>query len=319
MKVLIAAYPFGTTGRKPLDMLEATGWELIHNPFGRRLKVGEVGDQIHDVDAVIAGTEPYTADTLKDAKNLKIISRVGIGLDSVDLAFCRDNGIQVGYTPDAPSQGVAEMSLANIVNLLRHIHQSDTSVRMGAWNRLMGKLVSDVTVGIIGMGRIGSIVVDLLQPFRPTILAYDIDLQVHGRDLPNVIWLPKNEVLEKSDILSVHIPLTDANRNSIGREEIARMKTGSMLVNTSRGGIVEEDALIDALYQEHLSGAALDVFSNEPYEGKLARMDNVILTAHMGASALGSRYLMELGSSENCIRALRGEALLDDGIKDGLA
>ena len=307
MKILTSTYPFGKTGRKPLDILEETGWEIIHNSYGRRLKANEVINIIQDVDAVVAGTEPYDAETLKNAKNLKVIARVGIGLDSVDLKYCKENNIQVTYTPDAPSQGVAELTVANILNLLRHIHESDRSVRENAWNRLMGKLVKEVTIGIIGVGRIGSKVIKLLEPFRPTIIANDIDPDVHAIKMPCTRWCSIDEILAKSDLITVHIPMSGKNSDFIDRERIAQMKTGALLINTSRGGILDEDALKDALLQKHLGGAALDVYKNEPYRGLLTKMDNVILTAHIAASARASRYLMELGAAEDCIRVLNNE------------
>lgn len=318
MKVLIATFPFGETGRKPLDLLEATGWGLVRNPYGRRLKSGEVGLHLQGVHGVIAGTEPYNAETLAAADQLKVIARVGIGLDSVDLEYCRGRGIRVTYTPEAPSDGVAELTVANIINLLRRIHESDRSVREGAWNRLMGQLVREATIGVIGVGRIGTRVINLLQPFQPRILATDVNPAVHGKDLPNVRWGSLDEVLAQSDLITVHIPLNARNQHFINRTRIARMKTGALVINTSRGPIVDEEALVDALRQRHLGGAALDVFAREPYEGPLARLDNVVLTAHIGASAHASRYLMELGAAEDCIRVLQGQAPAHDAIDDEL-
>ncbi|MCE9613230.1 MAG: phosphoglycerate dehydrogenase [Lentisphaerae bacterium] len=318
MKILVATHPFGDTGRQPLDLLESTGWELVRNPYGRRLKTGEVGKHLQGVDGVIAGTEPYTAETLAQADQLKVIARVGIGLDSVDLAHCRDRGIRVTYTPEAPSDGVAELTLANIINLIRAVHESDHSVREGAWNRLMGRLVREVTIGVIGVGRIGSRVISLLQPFQPTILATDTNPAVFGRPLPNVRWCGVDELLQRSDVITVHIPLNARNRHFINRDRMARMRTGVLLINTARGPVVDEAALTDALIQRHLGGAALDVFESEPYEGPLARMDNVVLTAHIGASARASRFLMELGAAEDCVRVLRGEAPMHDAIADEL-
>lgn len=306
-RILLAASPFGATGRKPLDLLEGSGHDLVQNPHGRRLRAGEVAELVHDVDAVIAGTEPYDATTLRNAKRLRVIARVGIGLDSVDLEYCRQSGIAVTYTPDAPSDGVAELAVANILALLRHIPQSDRSVREGAWNRLMGRLVREVTIGIIGVGRIGSRVIRLLAPFSPVILATDTDKNVYGADLPNTTWCDTDTLLRSSDLVSLHIPLTDDNRHFLNRNRIARMRTGANVVNTSRGAVMDEDALADALRQGHLGGAALDVFEHEPYEGPLCKMDNVILTAHIAASARQSRYLMELGAAEDCLRVLSGE------------
>ncbi len=305
-KILIATYPFGKTGKKPLELLEQSGMELVFNPHCRRLKAGEVGELIKNVEAVIAGTEPYDAQTLENAEQLKVISRVGIGLDNVDLEYCHNRGITVTYTPDAPSSGVAELTVANILNLLRRIHQSDRSVREGAWNRLMGQLVREVNIGIIGVGRIGSRVIRLLEPFQANILATDTDPHVKECSFPNTHWNDLDNVLSKSDIISLHIPLSSTNRLFFDREKIARMKTGSAVVNTSRGGVLDEKALTDALLQGHLAGAALDVFDPEPYEGVLCQLDNVILTAHIGASATECRYQMELGAAQDCLSVLAG-------------
>jgi len=308
MKVLIATSPFGATGRQPLDILEETGWELFYNPYGRRLKAGEVGELIQDVDAVIAGTEPYNAETLANAAKLKVIARVGIGLDSVDLRYCRAHDIDVTYTPDAPSDGVAELTVANVLNLLRNIHASDRSVREGAWNRLMGRLVREIKIGIVGVGRIGSRVIRLLETFQPQILATDIDPAVRGMVMPNTKWTDLNTILREADLISLHIPMNQANAKFLDREKIARMQTGAMVINTARGGVLDEAALTDALLQGHLGGAALDVFDPEPYQGPLVRLDNVVLTAHIAASARESRFLMELGAAEDCIRVLNGKS-----------
>lgn len=315
-RILVTASPFGKTGRKPMDLLESTGWELVFNPYNRRLRPGEVGGMIHNVDAIIAGTEPYNHDTLNLAKRLKLIARVGVGLDSIDLEYCRLNRIQVAYTPDAPSQGVAELTVSHIISLARHVHVSDTSVREGTWNRMMGKLVGELKVGVIGVGRIGRIVINLLRPFQPKILAHDINPDIDKSNLGNVNWCDIDTLLSKSDIITLHIPMNESNRYYIGQREIAMMKTGAMLINTSRGGVLSERALVDGLSRKHLAGAALDVFEHEPYEGMLTKMDNVILTAHMGASARRSRYLMELGAAKQCVTILNGGKPVHDAIAD---
>ena len=307
-RILIATYPFGETGRKPLELLEATGWELVQNPCGRRLKAGEVEEFLKDVDGVVAGTEPYTQQTLRQASRLKVIARVGIGLDNLDFAECARRGIAVTYTPDAPSQAVAELTVANILNLARHILRSDHSVRAGAWNRLMGKLVSEMVIGVVGVGRIGRRVCRLLQPFRAQLLACDLSPdEAFGREV-GIRWVNKEELFRQADLVTLHIPANRVNRCFVDRKTLALMPTGSMLINTSRGAIVDTAALVAALAQRHLGGAALDVFEAEPYVGPLTRMENVVLTAHIGASARASRFLMELGAVEDCIRVLGGLA-----------
>lgn len=312
-RILIATHPFGKTGRKPLELLQETGWELVFNPHGRRLKKGDIPELIEGVDAIIAGTEPYSEEVLRKSK-LKVISRVGIGLDSVPLKACKEMGISVTYTPDAPSQGVAELTVANVINLARHVIPSDRSVREGAWNRLMGGLINDVTIGIVGIGRIGKLVAQLLQPFRPNLLACDINPDLAFGEKYGLKWCSKEDIFRASDIITLHIPGSRRNHNYLDRQTIATMKTGAAVINTSRGVVVDEKALYDALVQKHLSGAALDVFVQEPYDGPLRQLDNVILTAHIAASAKGSRYLMELGAVEDCIRVLKGEAPVNDAL-----
>jgi len=315
-RILLATWPFGATGRKPFELLEQTGWELVFNPRRRRLRPHDVAELLEDIDGVVAGTEPYNSETLCNANRLQVISRVGIGLDTVDLEYCRDTNIRVTFTPDAPSQAVAELTVANILNLLRHIHQSDRSVREGAWNRLMGRLAQETTIGVIGVGRIGNRVIRLLEPFHPTILANDTDPKVYGTPMPNTKWCPTEDIIRMADLITFHIPMYTENHHFVSRSRIAQMKTGAFLINTSRGAIVDTKALTDALVQKHLGGAAIDVYENEPYEGLLARLDNVILTTHIGASARQTRHLMELGAAEDCIRVLNGEQPNNDALKD---
>jgi D-3-phosphoglycerate dehydrogenase len=159
----------------------------------------------------------------------------------------------------------------------------------------------------VGVGRIGKNVIDLLRPFNPNIIACDINPDIDYGKSHNLVWVDKEEIFRKSDIVSIHIPGNKRNLNYLDRQTIASMKTGSYIINTSRGAILDEMALFDALSQKHLAGAALDVFKEEPYEGNLAKLDNVILTAHIAASATGARYLMELGAVEDCIRVLKGQ------------
>jgi D-3-phosphoglycerate dehydrogenase len=311
-RILLAVYPYGATGRKPLDLLEQTGWELVYNPHGRRLIAGEVGELIRDIDAVIAGIEPYDAEVLRSANRLKAICRIGIGVDAVDLGYCRKHGIHVTNTPDGPTRGVAEMTLCFMVHLLRNFGEADRSVRDGRWKRLMGRCIDEVKIGIIGVGRIGKRLINLLEPHEPKILAYDIDPNVHGTSLPNVEWCDLDRLLCESDLVTLHFPMNEHNRRFIGQREIGLMKKGCQLINTARGEVIDESALEEALLQGHIAAAALDVFEKEPYEGGLAEMDNVILTPHIGATTVKSRYEMELVATEDCIRILRGDKPLYD-------
>ncbi len=314
-RILITTYPFGNCGLKPLELLESSGHEIVNNPMNRRLKASEIPDLIKDFDIIVAGTEPYPVDALENS-NVKAICRVGIGLDNVPLNYCQKKGITVTYTPDAPSQGVAELTVANIINLSRMIMKSDRSVRELAWNRYLGYLLEEMTIGIVGLGRIGSKVVKLLQPFNTRIIATEIIDKSELSAQYNFELVEKEYLLSHSDIVTLHIPSNNENQDYISRETLSIMKTGSSLINTSRGKIVDEYALYDALVQNHLSGAALDVFKEEPYEGKLTNLDNVLFTAHMGASAHKSRYLMELGAAEDCLNFINNTPLQNDALTD---
>lgn len=314
-KVFIATYPFGECGRKPIEILEKEGYEIIFNPLKRRLKGKEIIEQVKDVDVIIAGTEKYPLEVL-GLPNLKAICRVGIGLDNVPLKESRDKGIIITYTPDAPSPAVAELTIGFIIDLARKIYQSDRSVREGYWNRYLGLLLKEMTIGIVGVGRIGKRVIELLQPFEPKILATDWNPNHSLNSKLNFTWSDLDTILYKSDLISFHIPGDKRNHDFVNRKMISKMKTGASIVNTARGTIIDEEALYDGLLQGHLSGAALDVFKEEPYEGPLSELDNVIFTAHMGASAGEARFLMELGAAEDCIRVLKGEEVMHDAIKE---
>ncbi len=174
MRVLLATFPYSQYDKAPLRLLEETGWEIVRNPFKRRLKPSDMNELMSGIDGIIAGTEPYTEEIFKkNSGSLKVLSRVGIGLDSVDFAAAEKYNVQITYTPDAPSRGVAELTVAQILNLSRYITNSDRSIRNHAWNRLIGWLLCERKIGILGLGRIGKLVVQLLKPFGCEIVVYD--------------------------------------------------------------------------------------------------------------------------------------------------
>jgi D-3-phosphoglycerate dehydrogenase len=280
---------------------------IRYNPYGRRLLPEEVGELVADCWGIIAGTEPYTREIIENCPNLKVISRVGVGYDNVDLDACQEKGVMVTYTPVAPADGVADLTVGQIVNLLRGVYISNKSVRDGYWKRIMGKLVSEVKIGVLGVGRIGKRVIRRLKGFDADIYASDIEPDLAFGEEYGIRWIDKQELFSSCDLVTVHIPMNDANYHFVSYEELSSMKSGAYLINTSRGPILDEQPLISMLQNNHLGGVALDVFEKEPYEGKLTEFENVIFTAHIGASANRSRFNMELGAALNCIKALNGE------------
>lgn len=308
-RVLITTVPFGEVDRRPLDLLEAAGIDYVINPIGRRLRVEELADMIGEFDALIAGTEPITQAVMERANRLRLISRVGIGLDSVDLQAARARDILVSYTPDAPAPAVAEMTVGLILSLLRSLAQADRSMRGGVWHRFVGRRLSELTVGVIGVGRVGRRVIRHLQGFAPRILANDLVPDHELEVVHQVRWVEKDTIYKEADIISLHLPLTPLTRSLITRRELDMMKTDAFLINTSRGGMVNEHDLAQALKQGQLAGAALDVFGQEPYSGELVTVENCLLTCHMGSMSRDCRAQMELEATEEAVRFFKGEPL----------
>ena len=313
-KALITTVPFGAIDPKPLKLLQAhEGMEVLVNPIGRRLTSPELTELIGDVTVLIAGTEPITKDSLERAEKLQIICRVGIGLDNVDLITARQRDIKVAYTPDAPAPAVAELTMAHILNLLRFLGRAEREMRKKVWFRRMGRRIATSTVGIIGAGRIGGRVIRHLSGFRPQRLLVNdlVDISQLCANF-DCIKASKEQIYSEADVISLHLPLTPLTHNLIGIEQLRTMKRSAVLINTSRGGMVNEQDLYDALQAEEISGAAVDVFEDEPYAGPLLELENCVLSCHMGSCTEDCRFTMELEAVEEALRFLRGNPLVNE-------
>ena len=307
-RVLIATVPFGQHDPASLGQLRDAGLEYVINPLGRHVSETELSGLITPFGALIAGTAPITAAVMDAAPHLKLIARVGIGLDNVDLLEARRRGIAVTYTPDAPAPAVAELTLGLVLSLLRGIHQADRNLRAGAWSRMMGRRLAGSTVGIVGVGRIGSRVIRLLQGFSEiNVLAHDVEPDIEFGRAHGVSWVDKETVFRESDIVSLHVPLTPETYRLVGREELAAMKPTALLVNTARGGIVDEGALASAIREQEIAGAAIDVYESEPYAGELTSLENCLLTCHMGSMSEDCRSRMEREAVDDVVRFFGGK------------
>jgi D-3-phosphoglycerate dehydrogenase len=300
--ILITTSTFGDKDEQPVSVLEASGYNIVLNPYRRRLKETEVLKLIeeHRPVGMIAGVEPLTRKVLNKGIGLKVISRCGVGMDSVDLDAAEELGIVVTNTPDATIIPVAELTLGMMLALLRGIHISDTAIRGGQWVRPMGNLLHGKTVGIIGCGRIGTHLARLLSVFGCRILGYDI----HCVECEYYETAELDVLLKESDLVSLHLPYSEENHHFINRERMRAMKNGAMVVNASRGGLVDEEALLEELTTGKLGGAALDCFDEEPYSGPLREVPNTLLTGHIGSYAAESRAFMEQGAVDNLLQIL---------------
>ncbi|NHZ86487.1 MAG: hydroxyacid dehydrogenase [Planctomycetia bacterium] len=303
-KILTSPSSFGQISSEPFEILRKIGYGIVNNPFGRKLTEDEVIKLAKDCIGIVAGVEPLTAKVMDALPKLECISRVGVGLESVDLGQAKENGIIVVNTPDGPTRSVAEFTIAMTFSLLRRIPHADSNFKKYIWKKETGNLLYKKQIGIIGLGRIGKMVSEMFKALGNPVMGYDLH--------PDEIWAKEQQVelkdfhsvLRESDIVSLHVPGNKEKIPIIKSQEIELMKTDALLINLARGDVVEEDALYDALLKSKIAGAAIDVFSEEPYNGPLCKLDNVVLTPHLGSYAKEGKLQMEIDAVNNLVSAL---------------
>jgi len=299
-KVLIGPSKFAALDSSPVDKLIDSGFEIVNNPFGRKLTVKELINLLPGITGIIAGLEDLNRDVMEGAA-LKVISRCGSGMSNVDLVAARDLGIKVYSTPEAPVTAVAELTIGAMLCLLRFIAQMNEYLHDGRWSKKVGTQLHGKIVAIIGYGRIGSYVAKLLHSFNVKLLVVDPHIdKTHIKF--SVVSL--EEALQQADIVTLHL---SGEGKIIGQREFKLMKGGVYLLNASRGGLVDESALIEAIEDGKIAGAWLDSFNEEPYNGPLNRYSQVILTPHVGSYTSECRLCMENEAVENLIKGLKGE------------
>lgn len=282
-KLVSTSPTFGFYVQEPVEYLKAHDCEVELIPQGKKLSEEELMECASDSDAMIVGVEKITGRVIQAGKNLKVIAKHGAGVDNVDMHEATAKGIVVTSAPGANSDAVADLTIGLFLALARRIPYADRSVKTGEWPRIVGAGFDKKTLGIVGVGQIGKKVAKRAAGFDMEVLVYDVIQDPEFADKLGVKYLPLDEVLTKSDFISVHVPLLDATRNMIGKREIDLMKPGAFLVNVARGGVVDEDALFEALKDNKIAGAACDVFTREPAkDNPLLTLENVIATPHMG-------------------------------------
>jgi D-3-phosphoglycerate dehydrogenase len=291
LKILIGPSAFGNVS---IQRLEASGFQVIDNPYKRRLTREELRILLTpDVVGLVAGLEPLDRDILT-ASALKVISRCGSGMSNVDLEAARALGIAVYSTPDAPVLAVAELAIGVLITMLRSVPAMDSALHRRKWDKRTGVQLSGKTVAVVGYGRIGRKVGELLQAFQTRVLAVD----------PAVSTLTLDDALPQADIVMLHC---SGERCILGESQLQQLKRGAWIVNAARGGLVDEAALARALDSGHVSGAYIDTFETEPYDGPLCGYDQVILTPHIGSYTVECRQRMETEAADNLLRGLRTE------------
>lgn len=306
----IVALPFrhqaGLVCEDARQMLLDAGFELVCNETGARLSREDQKAMIEDAFAVIAGTEKYDADMLSAAKNLKVIIRFGVGTDNFDLKAMREKGVSLGVI--ANHNSVAEFALTLMLGAVKNLPKFDATVREGAWTRYPMRELSHKTVGIVGFGRIGRRLAELLKGFNVTLLVYDPYIDPAAVSQLGATLVPLDELLKQSDFVSLHLPATEQTHHLINARTLALMKPGAYLVNTSRGALVDEQALFDALTAGRISGAALDVYEMEPVQkgNPLFDLDNIVLAPHVSAMSYETNYNAGITCAQSIIQVYQG-------------
>ena len=295
IKILITTSTFS---KQNLDLLnEKKKYKFLINDSGQKVKETFLIKNIKDVDAVIAGTEIYNDRILASAKKLKLISRIGVGIDNIDLKYCKKNKIKVLSSKTELSTGVAEHSLALIFSALKKINYFDRNLKKNIWKKKNTNLLYGKKIGIIGFGKIGKKIYNLTKPFN---LEYFYNDKIKIKN-SNIRYKTIKEIFSICDIITLHLPFNKNTKNIIEKKILSNVSHKIILINTSRGEIINENDLFRFLIKNKESVTCLDVFGKEPYKGNLNKLSNIILTPHVSGYSFEIRNLMEKEALKNII------------------
>lgn len=308
MKVLVTATSFKPDRPTPaLEKLQQFADEIVYNPYGRPLTEEELIPLLQGCDGYIAGLDSVSAKVIESCGGLKVISRYGAGVDRVDLAAAARRGVSVCNTPGANAQAVADLALGLMLAAARKIPMLDRKTREGEWVRSTGIELYGKTLGILGLGAIGKSVAKRGQGFDMRVLAYDPFLDGEYARAHGITPASFDEVLAQSDVVSLHLPLNGQTRHIMSRTAMEGMKPGAILINTARGGLIDEAAACELLKSGRLGGLGLDAYEVEPPTGSpLFGLDSVVATPHTGSHTTEATACMALMSVQNLIDVLSG-------------
>jgi D-3-phosphoglycerate dehydrogenase len=306
-KVISTSLDFGKISRRPVEYL------LENQCTFESVQVNAAAEQdgikvVKGTDVLIVGLQRISDKVLEAADRLKVIGRCGAGLDNIDLQSAGARGIAVVYTPGANAHTVADYAVGLMLALTRQITAVDRSTRTGSWKRVIGNDMWTKTLGIFGLGQIGCKVAQRAKGFDMNVIAYDVvENQAAAAEL-GVTYKSKDAVLREADFISLHLPLTTETRGFISGPDLAKMKQTAFLINTARGGLVDESALYAALKEKQIAGAALDVFAQEPPEGSpLFKLDNFIGCPHLGGITAEALERIGMSVAHDVVAVLQGK------------
>ncbi len=306
-EILITPRSFASTSSRPLDILKKKGYELNINDTGESYTRDQMKRLIKGKEGVIIGTDPLDKDILAGADSLKVISKYGVGLDNIDLKVAYKQEIKVTNTPLANTASVADLAFGLILSSARCITEADRKTAQGFTGKIVGNQVWNKTLGIIGLGSIGQQVAARARGFNMDVLCYDINKNRNFAEIMDFEYVKLDYLLTESDFISLHLPLNEKTENFISAPQLELMKQEAHLINTARGGVLNEQDLFAALRQGKIKSAALDDFDFPANEVPEDIRDKIILTPHMGAHTKEAIENMGVQAAENMISVLEGE------------
>jgi len=298
--------------QEPIEKLRESA-EVKLNPSPQPFTKEQLRKEVADVDGVILGAEKFDEELIAAAPRLKIIARYGVGYDNVDVRAATSRRIFVTYTPSVLSDAVADLTFAFILALSRRITEADSYVKSGEWSKNtsfpLGYDLANKTLGIVGCGRIGMKVIERARAFNMNIIYHDVIRNTLAEEKYGAKSVTLEELLRWSDYVSIHVPFTQKTEGLVGKNELMLMKSTAFLINTSRGPVVDQLALYEALKGKRIAGAGLDVFQKEPLasDDPMLKLSNVVLTPHIGSGTVETRLAMAMMAVDDVIRVLRGK------------
>jgi D-3-phosphoglycerate dehydrogenase len=311
-RVVVTARAFWESGQEAERSLNAAGFSVVRSPQAGPNTSEALAPVLRDCDAVIGSTDQYDASLFRSCPRLKVVSRCGVGIDSVDLAAATEAGVIVTNTPGAMTEAVADYTFALLLSLARRVVESDALMRAGGWGEFAGVLVSGKTLGLVGFGQIGQAVARRAEGFSMRVLAFDpyfsSEAATASPGLPPVSFVGLDDLLTQSDFVSLHAPSLPETKGLFDAGRFGRMKPTAYFVNTSRGPLVDEDALLQALRSGTIAGAAIDVYNQEPLpsDHPLRGAPRCVLSPHNAFNAAEAAAAMSAMSAQNILSLWAG-------------
>jgi len=305
MKILVTPRSFGKTDPYAFEILRNAGFDIVVNDSGGILDRDALREKLADCDGVILGVDPLDASVLAGAPKLKVIAKYGVGIDNIDMAECERRGIKVSRTVGANSDAVADYAFSLMMALARQVVHIDSRCRKKDWSKITTLDVYGKTLGLLGTGAIGKGVAARAKGFNMRVIAHDVFWNDEWAKQHGIEKVSPEQIYREADFISLHLPLTDETRNMIGKNELDMMKKTAVLVNTARGGIINEDDLLAALKNKRIYGAGIDAFMEEPPANPdWYGLDNLVMGSHASASTIGATENMGRMAAKNLIHDL---------------